>query len=158
MNKPILCCFKIKSATLLIGIFDLMIHMLLLATLFASISSPNSFEAVWPHTEFNSDVIVHNGGSSLINADTSNQANELRLKLLTSAPIVTSHTSEQIKLLPSATPIAPISDIISSSSSTKPLLNSANMHAQTQQNADFKMSNDYLIFNPIYTSSRRKLI
>jgi hypothetical protein len=153
MNKPILCCFKIKSATLLIGIFDLMMHMLILATLFASISSPNAFENVWSHSEINSEVIMHNGVNSMnINTETNNQANELRSKLLTSSPIVASHTPEQIKLLHSATPPASGADTISSSPSTR---YSANTYLQTQHNVDFKIPNDYLMFNSIYTSNRR---
>ena len=66
MDRPILCCFQIKSATLFVGTFDLvnfidrlfifflkfkfqkrffkMFHMMILATLFASISNPSILE------------------------------------------------------------------------------------------------------------------
>jgi hypothetical protein len=44
MNKPILCCLKIKPATLLVGLIDLTLQMSMLAALFASYSRPDVFD------------------------------------------------------------------------------------------------------------------
>jgi hypothetical protein len=41
MTNQIGCCIKIKSITLFIAAFDLMIHMMILATIFAAISDRN---------------------------------------------------------------------------------------------------------------------
>ena len=72
MDKPIICCFKIKSATLLIGIFDLMCHIMILASLFASISNPNienysagDLTPIRVRTQPNQDMIDHSPTSGL---------------------------------------------------------------------------------------------
>ncbi|CAF0926464.1 unnamed protein product [Brachionus calyciflorus] len=44
MTKAIFCCLKIKSATLLIGILDLFLHIILLTSLLTSWSHPSIFD------------------------------------------------------------------------------------------------------------------
>jgi hypothetical protein len=64
MNKPILCCLKIKPATLLVGLVDLTLHMSLLATLFASYTRPDIFD----HYYANSLSLVSSSSSSCLSA------------------------------------------------------------------------------------------
>ena len=64
MNKPILCCLRIKPATLLVGLVDLAVHMFLLATIFASYSHLAIFDQHYA----NSMSLISSSSSSCMSA------------------------------------------------------------------------------------------
>lgn len=68
MNRPILCCLKIKQATLFVGIIDLILHMMVLTTLFALYSHPNLFD----HYYANSLSLIVSPSSSFYSASLKN--------------------------------------------------------------------------------------
>lgn len=88
MNQPILCCLKIKPATLFIGVTDLMMHMMVLATLFAAYSHP----ALFDHYYSNSISLVVSPTSSLYSIPMSaNKNGDLKQSTLFSG--ATAHSS-----------------------------------------------------------------
>lgn len=100
MNRPILCCLKVKQASLFVGIVDLILHMMVLTKLFALYSHPNLFDHYYANSlsliVSPSSSFYSNSLKNINDIDAANSNSQLQLTSTLLAPTSLSRNSNQL--------------------------------------------------------------